>query len=99
MRIGVVQQLLVAFQALCGRATHNRGDRAPLCRHELSHVQELLIFFARPLDFLDRRIQPFVPPRFALLGRLAHEQRRDTRPLIHTILGHGSLEDLILGLQ
>jgi hypothetical protein len=46
---------------LCRGAPHNGRNGAPLGRHELGQVQQLLILVARPLGFLDRRVQPFKP--------------------------------------
>jgi len=72
---GRAQQLLVALQALHGGAADDGRDGAPLRRQQLGQVQQLLVLLARPLGLLDCRVQPLVPARLALLGRLAHEQR------------------------
>ena len=36
--------------------------------------------YLRPLCLLDRRVQPFIPPCFALLRRLSNQKRRNTGP-------------------
>ena len=46
---GLVQQFLVSLQALRGGASDNGRDRAPLGRHDLRQVQQLLVLLARPL--------------------------------------------------
>lgn len=66
------QQLFIALQALGGRATDDRSNGTPLGRHQLRQVQQLLVLLPSPFCFLDGGVQPFVPPRLALLGRLAH---------------------------
>ena len=94
----LVEQVLVALEALGGRAAHDGRNGAPLSRHELGHVQELFVLFATPLGLLDARIEPLEPARLALLRRLAMQQRGNTRPLVLAVLHHGRLEDLILGV-
>lgn len=59
-------------------------------------MQQLLIFLAGPFGLLDARIQPFVPTRLALFGRLTMQQRGNTTPLIFAIFHYGRLENLIL---
>mmetsp|Transcript_20181 Transcript_20181/g.32242 ORF Transcript_20181/g.32242 Transcript_20181/m.32242 type:complete len:267 (+) Transcript_20181:594-1394(+) len=93
-----VQQMLVALEALCGGPTYDGRDAPPLTRHDLGEMQQFLVLGLTPLRLLDARVQPFVPTRFALLGRLAHQQRRDARPLIQTVLHHGCFQDLVLGV-
>ncbi len=43
--------------------------------------------------------RPPSPAGFALLGGLAHQQRRNAGPLVQAILHHRSLKDLILSVQ
>lgn len=85
-------------QALRRCATNNGCDCAPLGGHELGKVQQLFIFITGPLGLLDAGVEPLIPSGFALLGRLAHEQRGDTCPLIQAILHDSGLEDLILSI-
>ena len=61
-------------------------------------MEQLLILFPCPLSLLDGGVEPLVPAGLALLGGLADEQRGDARPLVLTVLHHGRLEDLILGV-
>jgi hypothetical protein len=58
-------------------------------------VKKLLFFFSCPFSFLDGRIEPLKPSGFALLGRFANQQRRNTSPLVLTILHDSGLEDFI----
>ena len=92
----LVEQTLIVLETLRSGAADDRRDRAPLSRHQLGEVEQLFLLLARPLRFLDRWIEPFMPARLALLCRFAHEQRRDARPLILAVLHDGCLEDLIL---
>ncbi|CRK27851.1 hypothetical protein BN1708_004512 [Verticillium longisporum] len=96
--LGLVEELLVALEALVGGAADDGGNGAPLGRHELGEVQELLVLLLAPFDLLDAGVEPFVPSRFALLGRLARQQGRHARPLVEAIFRHGGLEDLILNV-
>ena len=66
--------------------------------HELGQVEQLLVLVARPLalGLLDGGVQPLEPARLALLGRLAVQQRADSRPLVFAVLHDGFLEDLVL---
>ena len=43
-RLGVVEELLVALEALRGRAPDDRGYGAPLGGHEFGEVEELFVF-------------------------------------------------------
>eukprot|EP00962_Isochrysis_galbana_P022508 scaffold6732_cov99-Isochrysis_galbana.AAC.2 len=92
----LVEQPLVVLQALRGGPADDRGNCTPLRRHQLGQVQQLFLLIARPLRLLDRRVEPLVPARFALLGRLADQQRRDAAPLVLAVLHDCCLEDLIL---
>ena len=95
-RLRLVEQPLVLLHALRGRAADDRRDRAPLARVELREVEQLLLLLARPLGLADRRVEPLVPARLALLRRLAVEQRRDACPLVLAVLHHRRLQHLVL---
>jgi|AntAceMinimDraft_5_1070358.scaffolds.fasta_scaffold100361_2 hypothetical protein len=75
-RLRRVQQVLVVLHALRRSPPDNRRQGAPLAGVQLGEVEELLFFFPRPLGLLDGRVEPLVPPRLALLRRLAVQQRR-----------------------
>jgi hypothetical protein len=81
---------------LCSGPANDGRNRTPLRGHQLRKMQQLLVFLATPFDFPDAWVQPFGPARFALLGRLAREQRGHARPLVETIFGDGGFEDLVL---
>ena len=72
--LSLVQQFLIALQTLRRGAADDGRDGAPLRRHQLGQVQQLLVFLAAPFDFPDAWVQPFGPARFALLGSFAREQ-------------------------
>mmetsp|Transcript_24788 Transcript_24788/g.58820 ORF Transcript_24788/g.58820 Transcript_24788/m.58820 type:complete len:221 (+) Transcript_24788:657-1319(+) len=97
-RRGLVQEALVALLALARRPPHERPDGAPLRRHQLGQVQELLVLLPAPLHLAHGRVQPLVPPRLALLRGLAVQQGRHAGPLLLPVLHHRGLEDLILGV-
>ena len=79
------QQLLVSVEALGWGAAHDWGDGAPLAGHELGQVEQLLVLLAGPLCLFDGRVEPLIPPRLALLGRLADQQGGDAGPLVQPI--------------
>ena len=56
-----LQKQLVAFQTLCSCPSHDGGDGAPLCRHQLGQVEKLLILCSTPLCLLDAGVQPLKP--------------------------------------
>ena len=60
--LGLVQQLLIVLQALCGGAPHKRGNGPPLAGHHLCQMQQLLLLLLRPLGLFDAGVQPFIPP-------------------------------------
>ncbi|EJK56612.1 hypothetical protein THAOC_23467, partial [Thalassiosira oceanica] len=91
-------EALVALLALARRPPHERPDGAPLRRHQLGQVQELLVLLPAPLHLAHGRVQPLVPPRLALLRGLAVQQGRHAGPLLLPVLHHRGLEDLILGV-
>lgn len=49
------------LEALRGGAADDGGDGPPLVRHELGHVEKLLLLFAFPLGLLDGGVQPLIP--------------------------------------
>ena len=61
-------------------------------------MQQLLILLSRPLRLLNRRVQPLIPPRFALLCTLAHKQGTDAAPLVLAIFHDSRFEDFVLGV-
>lgn len=92
----VLQELFISLQALCRGAADNRGNGAPLRWHELGEMQQLLILLPGPLCLLYARVQPLVPAGFALFGRLANQQRRDSCPLVQAIFHDRCLKNFIL---
>ena len=93
-----VKKLLVLFNALLRCAANKLGDCAPHCGENLRQVQQHFLFLARPLCFLDGWVEPLIPASLALLGTLAHEKGRNSAPLVQTVLHHGRLKDLVLGI-
>ena len=62
----LVEQPLIVLKALCGCAANDGRDGAPLRRHQLCEVQQLLFLVSAPLRLLDRRVKPLVPSRLRL---------------------------------
>ena len=57
----LVEQVLVALEALRGCPADDGSDGPPLRGHQLGEVKQLLVLVARPLRLLDRRVQPLEP--------------------------------------
>ncbi|KAK1732487.1 hypothetical protein QTG54_016881 [Skeletonema marinoi] len=61
-------------------------------------MQQLLILLSTPLHLSHGRIQPFIPPCLALLGRFAIEEGGDAGPLLFSVFHYGGFEDFIFGV-
>ena len=59
-------------------------------------MQQLFFLLSSPLSLLDGWIEPLVPPRLAIFGRLPDQKGTYPAPLVESVLHHGCLEDLIL---
>uniref|UniRef100_A0A1I8JJ09 Protein kinase domain-containing protein n=2 Tax=Macrostomum lignano TaxID=282301 RepID=A0A1I8JJ09_9PLAT len=94
--LGLVDEELVALQALGGCAANYRRNGAPLGGHQLGHVDEFLVLLAGPFGLFNTGIQPFVPAGFALLSGFAVQQRGNSGPLVFAVFHYGRLENLIL---
>lgn len=64
------------LEALRGRAADDGRDGPPLVRHELGHVEKLLLLFALPLGLLDGGVQPLIPDMMACNETKINEMKR-----------------------
>ena len=90
-------QIKFLIKILRSPSDHGRNG-PPLAGENLGQMQKHLLFLSAPLGLLDTRVDPLVPPGLALFGRLAHQQRGDTRPLVQTVFHHRRFQDLVLNV-
>jgi len=93
-----VQQFLVSFIALGGRAADKRSDGPPLTGKHPRQLQQFLVFGPGPFCLFDGGVKPLVPALLALLGGLALQERTDTRPLVQPVFHYRRLQDLVFGV-
>ena len=90
-----VEQFFILLNALLGCATYELSNCTPHRWENFGEMKQHLLFVAGPFCLFDRRVKPLIPSSLALFGTLTNKERRDSTPLIESVLHDGGLENLI----